>query len=103
MPETPIDALVAGSRTAKPVVTPSGMTLVGEGTVLTASLIARLKSVGVARVFIAGEAGAASGPSLEERLAAIDARFAPHAGNALMMDLRDVLVRQTRDTYAGAR
>lgn len=97
MTATPIDGLTVGAITARPVVTPSGLTLVGAGTVLTPALIGRLKSMGVGTVWVVGNASESPGPTVEERLAALHARFAPHADDPLMKELRDALARQLRE------
>jgi hypothetical protein len=103
MIQVPIDSLVPGTTTAKAVVTPSGMMLVGVGTVLNGTLISRLKGMGVAAVFVEGDAEGAGGgtvPSVEDRLAELTRRFAPHAADPLMVELRDTLSQQLQTTHA---
>jgi hypothetical protein len=101
MVQVPIDQLAAGLKTARPVTTPSGLTLVGEGTVLTVALIARLKGLGVIAVAVAGDAGVARA-SVEDRLAALAARFTRHAGDPLMTALHDLLAADIRRSSHGS-
>ncbi|MFI5179213.1 MAG: hypothetical protein ACHQO8_11640 [Vicinamibacterales bacterium] len=103
MSDVSIDKLVPGATTARPVSTPSGLTLVGAGTVLTASLIARLRSLGVAAVAIVGAPGSTPVLSLADQLAALDARFARHAGDPIMVEMRDMLARQLSETPHAAK
>jgi len=103
MSDVSIDKLVPGATTARPVSTPSGLKLVGAGTVLTASLIGRLRSLGVAAVSIVGDPGATTVLSLADQLAALDARFARHAGDPVMIEMRDMLARQLREMCDAAK
>jgi hypothetical protein len=69
--------------------------MVQAGTELTPALIERLRFLGIDTVSVHGEAG--GGRPLEEVLAAIDARFAGHEGDAWMMALKEIVVRQARE------
>ena len=62
-----------------------------------------LKTMGVIAVTVVGEAAEGQTLSPEERLAALNARFAPHAQNRLMMELRDLLARQLREGADAAK
>ena len=87
--------LTAGQRLARPVVTSTGVALLRPGAQLTATLIARLAGFGLEEVWVEGPAAPADPqPTLEEDLARLDARFAEHVDNPLMVDLRDAIARQ---------
>jgi hypothetical protein len=90
----PIDAVKPGAVLAVPVTDARGNVLVGEGRVLTEEWLARLRIRGVLRLSVesqaaqgAPEAGAAGAPVQDPRLERLDAMFARHAGDELMIAL----------------
>ncbi len=89
-----IEEVVPGQTASRPVTNANGMVLVQAGTVLTASLIDRLKTLGVASVVVAGADGAGHGGSPEEQAAAIEHRFMGHEGDEIMMKIRDMVLAQ---------
>ncbi|MFP5378941.1 MAG: hypothetical protein ACLGHP_04215 [Vicinamibacteria bacterium] len=82
-----------GQTTARPVVNNNGVVLVQAGTVLTASLLDRLKGFGVVDVSVKGPAGG-RGLTPGEREAAISARFAGHESDPLMVALERLMLAQ---------
>lgn len=82
-----------GQTIARPVVNNNGVVLVQAGTVLTASLLDRLRGFGVADLCVQGPAG---GPRLTpaELEAAITARFAGHDSDPLMVALGRLMLAQ---------
>lgn len=99
MPRISLSEARPGQRIARPVANGNGVTLVQAGTVLTASLIERLHGFGVTAVILAGEAGPARTPA--EVVAEMDARFAGHEGDPLMMSLRQLMLEQAGVEVAG--
>lgn len=88
-----LSQVTVGQTIARPVVNNNGVVLVQAGTVLTSSLLDRLKGFGVADVSVAGPA---NGPSLSaaERGAAITARFTGHGSDPLMAALERLMLVQ---------
>lgn len=80
----------AGDVVARPVATASGVVLVRPGTVLTGELLARLEDLNIDALCVEGPSPDAR--PLDEMLQAIERRFAGHEQNALMMDLKAVVV-----------
>jgi hypothetical protein len=96
MGKLPIDQLIPGQCVARPVTTPSHVTVMQPGIVLTAALIDRLRDLGVQEVWVedAPVDVTARPPTLDEQLAALDRRFADHQSNPLMLELHAVIARQ---------
>jgi hypothetical protein len=95
MRRVPIADVQPGQKLARAITNASGVVMVQPGSELTSSLIERLQSIGVDSVVIAAnpeERGA--GPSLEERVRELDARFAGHEQDDWMMGLKDIVARQ---------
>lgn len=73
---------------------PDGPPICGKGVVLTDSLIARLESMGVQTVTVAGRPVRMDGDqTLEEMLDALDKRFRRVENDPLMMKVKEVHVR----------
>jgi len=89
----PLEDAVAGQRVARPVATPTGTVLLQAGEVLTSAVIAGLRRKGIDSLMIDGEVTGGV-PSAADRLAELDVRFAGHDGNPLMMELKELMVRQ---------
>jgi hypothetical protein len=97
MPKLPL-ALVRPDQTlARPVTNATGVVLVQAGTLLTPVLIDRLMALGIDAVTVVTDAGdTLDGPSMEERLRELDARFAGHEQDPLMTQIKDIVARQLR-------
>ncbi|HEY7789352.1 MAG TPA: hypothetical protein VIC33_02455 [Vicinamibacterales bacterium] len=83
-----------GQRLARAVSTPTGTVLVQAGEHLTRDLIDGLRHKGIESVVIEGDDPAAPTLSPEQRLAALDSRFAGHEHHPLMMELKQVIAEQ---------
>ena len=108
MGKLPIEQLIPGQRVARPVLTPSHVTLMQPGIVLTTALIDRLRDLGVQEVWVedAPVGVTVHPPNLEEQLAALECRFADHQSNPLMLELKAVIARQfvqEHEHHAGDR
>jgi hypothetical protein len=91
----------AGQVVARPVATPSGMVMVQPGAMLTSEMIGRLSDLGVDAVWVEGVAPDAK--PVEVLLAELDERFAGHDDDALMMELKSVIVHCISQGTADAR
>jgi hypothetical protein len=98
MPKIPISHARPGQKLARAITTSSGVLMMQAGAELTASAIARLRNLGIDTVSIADDTTNAGrdGPSLEERIHATERRFEGHEGDAWMMGLREIVLRQLR-------
>jgi putative cell wall-binding protein len=97
MRRLPISEVLPGQKLARAITNASGVVMVQPGTALTPALIERLQALGVDSVLIAGDpAGLGAGPSVDERLRELDARFAGHEQDGWMMQLKDIVARQLR-------
>lgn len=97
MPKLPLSNARPGQRLVRPVITANGVVMVRPGTELTATLIERLRSLGIDTVTVASsESIPGRGSSLDQRLRELDARFAGHEHDAVMMQIKDVVARQLR-------
>jgi len=95
MLRVPISEVQPGQKLARAITSGGGVVMVQPGTELTPALIDRLRTLGIDSVVVAGDPGApADGPSLEERLRVLDARFAGHEQDRWMMQLKDIVARQ---------
>jgi len=99
MGKLPIDQLVPGQRVARPVLTASHAVLMQPGFVLTAALIDRLRHHGVQDVWVEEAPAADEAPLPDEQFAALEARFAHHGSNPLMLELKAVIARQLAQEY----
>jgi len=95
MLRVPISEVQPGQKLARAITSAGGVVMVQPGTELTPPLIERLRTLGIDSVMIAGDPEAPpDGPSLEERLRELDARFAGHEQDPWMMQLKDIVARQ---------
>jgi hypothetical protein len=101
MKKIQLSAVEPGEVVARPVATSSGMVMVQPGAVLTPDIIARLENLGVDWVWLEG--AAADAKPLEVVLAELELRFAGHDGDALMMELKDVVASCIRQGATDAR
>jgi hypothetical protein len=90
MPQIPIDSVQSGQLLEQPVSNASGIVLVRAGTTLTPSLIERLRDLGFTELSVRLSPGNGPAPEL---VAAIELRFRGHEQNALMMQIKDLLIR----------
>lgn len=95
MQRIPIKFASAGMSLAKPIAREDGMVLVGDGTVLTDSIIDRLKNAEIPSVVVKGRPlpGLASGLDLckvKERLPYL---FRKYQGDKLMMTMQNMLTQ----------
>lgn len=70
-----IDELTPGMRLAKPVTNANGLPVVAAGAELDSSIIDRLGRLGLASVYVEGEAGDTAGKTLAELQAELEHRF----------------------------
>ncbi len=89
-----IEEVSAGQTASRPVINANGMLLVQAGTVLTDSLIARLKALGVASVIVSGADGPGQERSADEQLRDVEHRFQGLEDDALMMQIKQLAVEQ---------
>ena len=94
MQTMPLELVKPGMKLAKSVNNDKGMTLCGEGVVLTEALIGRLSDMGVRRVTVKGHPTDTNddGKSLSQQIDALDARFRYVEGNPLMRKVKHVLL-----------
>jgi hypothetical protein len=97
MPKIPLSKVQPGQRIARAVVNANGVVMVQPGTELTSSMIERLRSVGVDAVVVAsGDEPTVPTRPVHERLGELDARFAGHENDPVMMQIKDVVARQLK-------
>jgi hypothetical protein len=89
MKKVPITEVEAGHVVARPVATSSGMIMVRPGSVLTPENISRLVDLGIDTIWIEGVSTDAK--PMEAVLVELDQRFAGHANDPLMMELKAVI------------
>jgi hypothetical protein len=90
-----ISEVLPGQKLARAITNASGVVMVQPGAELTPALIERLEALGIDSVLVAGDPeGLAAGPSVDERLRELDARFAGHEQDDWMMQLKDIVARQ---------
>lgn len=87
MQRIPLNLAEEGMTLAKPITRDNGMVLVGEGTELTASLIARLENMDVSHVTVKGGPVDAGGGD-SERAGRLDHLFRKHKGDPWMQAVK---------------
>ena len=87
----------AGMRLVRPITNESGITLFGEGSVLTDHFIARIRSMHVPFIFVEGDA--APRRPLREELSLLDARFRKTEQEPNMGALKEILKGYIRTLY----
>ncbi len=81
-----------GMVIARPVVQPDRMVLVGEGAVLSETMITQMLKRGIKRVVVRGQpVPRTDSGDFNTRMAALDSRFSRVGGDPLMAALRDVV------------
>lgn len=93
MQRIPIKFASAGMGLAKPVARDDGMVLAGEGTVLTDSIIERLKNAEIPSLVVKGRPlpGLASGMDLNKVKSRMPHLFRRHQGDQLMLAMQKML------------
>jgi hypothetical protein len=100
MPKTLIDDVKVGQVLERPVLTASGVMLVRAGTPLSQALIERLRGIGFTDLHVTASDDSVNQATTADS-AAIEARFRGHEENALMMQLKDLLVRARGEPTGG--
>jgi hypothetical protein len=95
MPRITLSRAQPGQKLTRPIVTSSGVVMVQAGAELTATLIDRLRGMGIDTVVVAsGDEPSTARRPLHERLAELDERFTGHEQDPWMMQLKDIVARQ---------
>ncbi|MBM4123048.1 MAG: hypothetical protein FJ249_10715 [Nitrospira sp.] len=103
MKRVSIDEAVPGMSLAKPATNSTGQTLVGAGTELDETLIARLQQMGVAMVYVKepSDEGGAQAERLARLEQELDHRFRKAAGDPASEMIREVIRRHLHATHGG--
>lgn len=97
MRKVAVEKLESGMKLAKPVLAPSGIVLLGEGTELTESRIERIRDMNVTSVFVEGTAVRAV--PKEEMLAQLNARFKNVEDKPHMGTLKEIMREHIEGLY----
>lgn len=97
MPKIPAAKLEPGMILAKPIMTPNGMVMLGEGTELSEKWIERIQDMEIASVFIDGPP--IQTISREEALANLEDRFALVAGKPYMNSIKKLVKEHIEGLY----
>ncbi len=97
MPKIPVTKLQPGMILAKPIMTPNGMVMLGEGTELNEKWIDRIQDMEIASIFI-------DGPPVqtmpeEEAIANLNARFALVADKPHMNVIKKIVKEHIEGLY----
>jgi hypothetical protein len=103
MKRVSIDETAPGMSLAKPATNSTGQTLVGAGTELDEPLIARLRQMGVAAVYVKepSEGGGMQAESLARLEQELDHRFRKAAGDPAGQMIREVIRRHLHAAHGG--
>ena len=97
MQRIPLEKAREEMKLAKPVVNDNGITLVREGTQLTATLIERLTSLGIQNIIVQGHPLEIEGEA-EKPLSVLEKemeeRFRPTQSNPLMRQLKEIFLKE---------
>jgi hypothetical protein len=93
-----LDAVRPGMALARAIVNDAGVSLFGKGTVITESVIERLRSAGVTVIPI--EARRSPKSSRDEELRLLDERFAHVREAPHMSDIREMVRRHIESLYS---
>jgi hypothetical protein len=97
MPKIPVAKLEPGMILAKPIMTPNGMVMLGEGTELSEKWIERIQDMEIASIFIDGPP--IQTISREEALANLEARFTLVEGNPYMNSIKKLVKEHIEGLY----
>jgi hypothetical protein len=89
MKKLPITEAEAGQVVARPVATASGMVMVQPGAALTPEIVSRLADLGIDTIWVEGASD--DSKPLDVLITELEARFAAHEGDTLMMALKTVV------------
>jgi hypothetical protein len=90
MQKIPLTLAKAGMKLAKPITKANGMPIIASGVELSDTLIARLDGMGIDKIFVVGDAVAASqNPSV--RVARLERLFRRLEGEPFMREVKDWL------------
>jgi hypothetical protein len=97
MPKISSDKLLPGMKLAKPIIGKNGMTLLGEGTELTARWIGNIQDMNVEGIYV-------EGPSeqdipLDEALAGLEQRFETVHDKPYMALIKSIVRKQIESLY----
>ena len=103
MPKITLSRAQPGQKLTRPIVTSTGVVMVQAGAELTATLIERLRGMGIDTVVVGsdGEAAQARRP-LPELLDELEQRFRGHEQDPWMMQLKDIVARQLAGRGGGS-
>ncbi len=94
-----LEELTPGMVLAKPVTNSGGMVVLAAGAALDEATIGRLRQMGLASVYIEGEAGSADGKTLAELEAELDHRFSRVNQDPQQRLILEAIRRHLRDTH----
>ena len=97
MPKIPVAKLEPGMILAKPIMTPNGMVMLGDGTELTEKWIERIQDMELASVFIDGPP--IQTISKEEALVKLGDRFALVEGKPFMSSIKKLVKEHIEGLY----
>jgi hypothetical protein len=97
MPKIPVAKLEPGMILAKPIMTPNGMVMLGEGTVLTEKWVERIQDMGIPSVLIDGPP--VQTISREDALANLDTRFALVESKPFMNSIKKIVKEHIEGLY----
>jgi len=97
MPKIPVAKLEPGMILAKPIMTPNGMVMLGEGTELNGKWIERIQDMEIASIFVDGPP--IQTMSEEEAIANLDARFALVADKPFMGSIKKIVKEHIEGLY----
>jgi len=97
MPKIPVAKLEPGMTLAKPIMTPNGMVMLGEGTVLTEKWVERIQDMEIPSVFIDGPP--VQTVSVEDALANLETRFALVEGKPFMNSIKKIVKEHIEGLY----
>ncbi len=94
-----IEELTPGMILAKPVTNAAGLVVLPSGAELDEATLPRLQRLGLASVFIEGEAGDAGGKTLSELEAELDHRFRLVSNDPIQRQLLEAIRLHLRTTH----
>lgn len=97
-----IEELTPGMILAKPVTNNTGLVVLPAGAELDEATLSRLQRLGLASVYIEGEAGDASGKTLAELEAELEHRFRRVITDPIQHQLREAIRLQLRNMHGVA-
>ncbi len=105
MQKIPVEKATAGMVLAKPLTRKDGVTLMGEGTVLTEQLINRLTDMDIAKLFVKGRPLSIEGEgdkTLEQRYQEVENRFSLVKDDNLSSQIKEIIRADIKQRFAEA-